>query len=462
LNDQTGATTTQVRGKAGRRSGFARFAAVGGIIAAVALVALLMFSGDGGYKVEAVFENAGQLVKGNQVQVGGRPVGTITDIELNDSSQAVVEMEVEDDIAPLHEGTTATIRATSLSGIANRYVSLDPGPNDAGEVEDGGRIGADATTAPVDLDQLFNTLDPDTRKGLQQFVQGSATYYGGRSKEASESLKYFAPALSATSRLTREIVLDEAVFERFVTDTSRLVGAVAERRGDLAALVGNANTTARAIGDENIALARALDLLPGTFRKANSTFVNLRAALDDVDVLVAESKPATKDLAPFLRALRPLVTDSRPTIHDLRELIRKRGKNNDLIELTSKMPKLANQTKTVFPRAIRAFNRADPVIEYARFYTPDLAGWFTKFAESANAYDANGHYARIQPIFSPFSLTDLPEPLGDVLSPLGPGQNRLSSWSTGNFRRCPGGAMQPPPDGSAPRAVSECDPNSTP
>jgi phospholipid/cholesterol/gamma-HCH transport system substrate-binding protein len=429
---------------------------------AVVLVALLMFTGDGGYKVEAVFDNAGQLVRGNQVAVGGRPVGKITGIELNDSSQAVVEMKIEDDLAPLHEGTTATIRATSLSGIANRYVSLDPGPNDAGEIEDGGRIGADETSAPVDLDQLFNTLDPKTRKGLQQLVQGSATYYGGRSEEASESLKYFSPALSATSRLTREIVIDEGVFERFITDTSRLVGAVAERRGDLAALVGNANTTARAIGDENVSLARALDLLPGTLRKANSTFVNLRAALDDLDVLVAESKPATKDLAPFLRALRPLVADARPTIGDLRELIRKRGRNNDLIELTRKMPRLARLTRTVFPRTIRTLDRATPVIEYARAYTPDLAGWFTKFGEGAANYDANGHYARIQPIFSPFSLSDLPPPLGDVLSPLGPGQNRLSSFSSGNFRRCPGGAMQPPPDASAPLPVSECDPTSTP
>jgi phospholipid/cholesterol/gamma-HCH transport system substrate-binding protein len=460
--EQTGATTREVEAQAGPRSGFARFAAIGGVIAGAVLIALVMFGGDGGYRVEAVFTNAGQLVKGNQVTVGGRAIGSIKNIELDDRSQAVIEMEIEDDIAPLHEGTTATIRATSLSGIANRYVELEPGPNDADEVDDGGRIGADETGAPVDLDQLFNTLDAKTRRGLQQVVQGSATYYGGRSEEASQSLKYFSPALSATSRLTREIVIDQGVFERFVTDTSKLVGAVAERRDDLAALVGNANATARAIGDENVALARTLDLLPGTLRKANTTFVNLRAALDDVDVLVAESKPATKDLAPFLRALRPLVADARPTIADLRELIRKQGANNDLIELTKKMPKLADQTSTVFPRTIRTLDRAQPVIEYARAYTPDLAGWFTKFGQGASAYDANGHYARIQPIFSPFSFTDLPPPLADVLAPLGPGENRLSSFSAGNTRRCPGGAVQPPPDGSAPVPVSDCDPNSTP
>jgi phospholipid/cholesterol/gamma-HCH transport system substrate-binding protein len=440
----------------------ARIAAFGGIVAAIVLVALLMFGGDGGYKVQAVFENAGQLVKGNQVLVGGRPVGSISSIELDEQRRAVVEFEVEDDLAPLHEGTKATIRANSLSGIANRYVSLDPGPNDAAEIEDGGEIGADDASAPVDLDQLFNTLDEDTRTGLQKLIKGQATYYGGRSEEANESLKYFAPALASTSRLTREIVVDQEVFERFITDSAKLVGAVAERRDDLASLVGNANTTARAIGDENVALARTLDLAPDTLRKANTTFVNLRAALDDVDVLVEESKPATKDLAPFFRALRPLVADARPTIGNLRELIRKPKKNNDLIELTRKMPRLANLAKTVFPRTIRTFDRAQPVIEYARAYTPDLAGWFTKFGQGASAYDANGHYARIQPIFSPFSFTDLPEPAGDLLLPLLPGQNRLSSWSIGNFRRCPGGAMQPPPDGSAPVPVEDCDPSATP
>ena len=89
-----------------------------------------MFGNGGGYTVHAVFQTAGQLVKGNEVRVGGSPVGTITDIDLDDQAQAVVTMKIEDDdLSPLHTGTTATIRATSLSGIANRYVSLQPGPN---------------------------------------------------------------------------------------------------------------------------------------------------------------------------------------------------------------------------------------------------------------------------------------------------------------------------------------------
>ena len=76
--------------------------------------------------------------------------------------------------------------------------------------------------------------------------------------------------------------------------------------------MSNANLAAQGIADENAAFSETLARLPTTLRRGNSTFVNLRATLTDLDVLVAESKPATKDLAPFLRELRPLVERRAP------------------------------------------------------------------------------------------------------------------------------------------------------
>ena len=431
-------------------------------MAAAILVGLLMLSGSDKYTVKATFQTAGQLVNGNEVQVGGKPVGKVTSIELTDNGQAEVEMEVDDEFDPLHEGTRATVRVPSLSGIAGRYVSISPGPNDASEIEDGGQIDADDTTTPVDLDQLFNTLDPKTRKGLQQIVQGGATQYDGKAQEANEAAKYFNPALSTSSRLVNELIRDDKRFESFIVDTATVVGAIAERRDDLANLVSNANATARAIGDENAALARALGLLPPTLRKANTTFVNLRAALGDLDVLVAESKPATKDLAPFFRALRPLVKDAEPTIRDLRFLIKKSGPGNDLIDLTKKQPLLAERASVAFPRSIKALQKSQPVIEYIRPYTPDFAGWITKFGQGASNYDAHGHFARIQPMFNPFSITSTPL-LGDVLTPV-QDATRLQGLETTQSFRCPGGSTQPPPDGSAPwiDESADCDPNTVP
>jgi phospholipid/cholesterol/gamma-HCH transport system substrate-binding protein len=439
----------------------ARAAAAVAVAAAIVLLAILLFTGGSSYESKAIFENAGQLVKGNQVLVSGQQVGTISDIRLTNDGQAEVVMSL-DRFTPLHDGTTAVIRATSLSGVANRYVALTLGPNSARKLPSGATIGADRTTAPVDLDQLFNTLDPKTRKALQQVIQGSATQYAGKAKQADRSLHYFNPALSTSSTLTRELVRDRVVFQQFVRDSARVVSDLADRRTQLTSLVSNTNTTAAAIGDENAALTRTLDVLPTTLRNANTTFVNLRATLDDLDVLVNASKPATRQLAPFLRVLRPLVHDARPTIHDLRLLIRKPGPGNDLTELARKSPQLASLTNTAFPRTVRALRKTQPVIEYARPYTPDLSGWFTKFGQSANVYDANGHYARIQPLFNAFQFDDIPgSPQLDFTGATG----RLAGLQVRKSQRCPGGAMQPPPDGSAPFKETPnfaCDPSTVP
>jgi phospholipid/cholesterol/gamma-HCH transport system substrate-binding protein len=440
-----------------RGSTVARILATAALIAAVALIALAMFGGGDSYRVRAVFDNAGQLVPGNEVRVGGQPVGSIADIELDDAANAVVTMEVEDDVAPLHEGTTATIRAASLSGITSRYISLKPGPNSSDRIDDGGRIGVDSTTSPVDLDVLFNTLDEKTRGGLRDFIRGTGTQYDSRGAEAGESIQYFAPFLGSTSRLMQELALDQQVLAQFLRDGADTVSAIAERRGDLTDLVSNTNSAMRAIGDESASLQRALELLPDTLRKANTTFVNLRSTLDDLDKLVDESKPNTRELAPFLRALRPLVQDARPTVADLRELIRTPGPNNDLIELTAKQPRLAELTATVFPRAIRTLDRSDPVIEYARGYTPDLVAWITKFGQAAAYYDANGHYARVMPVLSPTAFDRGNNRLVGV-----PPAEHLNGFERGTRPTCPGGATQPAPDGSSPWPFRGCDPASGP
>ena len=439
----------------------ARVVAGVAVLAAIVLLALLLFAGGDKYEVKAVFENAGQLVRGNQVTVSGQQVGTVKDIRLTDDGQAEIIMTL-DRFTPLHAGTSAVIRATSLSGIANRYVALTLGPNSAPKLASGTVIPADRTTAPVDLDQLFNTLDPKTRLGLRDIIRGSATQYDGKSRQADRSLYYFNPALSTSSRLTRELVRDRVVFKQFVGDSADLVTDLADRRSELTQLVSNANTTAAAISSENGALERSLDLLPDTLRRTNTTFVNLRATLDDLDVLVSESKPATRQLTPFLRVLRPLVHDARPTVRDLRRLIRRPGPGNDLTELARKSPRLAALTDSAFPRTVRTLRKLQPVLDYARPYTPDLTGWFTKFAESANVYDANGHYARIQPLFNAFQLGNTPG--GEVLTFTGD-SSRLAGLEFRQQDRCPGGAMQPPPDGSAPWKPTPdfaCDPGTTP
>jgi phospholipid/cholesterol/gamma-HCH transport system substrate-binding protein len=178
----------------------ARAAAAGALALAVALaVWLLLLKGDGGTQYTLLFESAGQLVKDDDVQVGGRRIGSVRAIELTDGNRAAIKISVQEPYAPLREGTQAVIRLTSLSGVANRYVALTPAPGDAKELPEGATLTSEATTDVVDLDQIFNTLDDRTRGDLADVIKGFAAQYEGKGDEAGQSAKYFNPVLS-TSR----------------------------------------------------------------------------------------------------------------------------------------------------------------------------------------------------------------------------------------------------------------------
>jgi len=388
-------------------SAIGRVAAVGAVIAAIVLVGLILFGGTGvgGYKVYAEFLNAGQLVKGNPVQVGGVPVGSVKGIKITDDGHARIELSINGDHAPLRRGTRAEIRQFSQSGLANRYVDLSLPPDSDDEIPDGGVIETDKTVTQVDLDELFNTLDPETRRSLQRFFKGSAAQWRDMADEANVGFEYLNPALSTSRRLFNELTKDTPTLQRFLVDSSEMVTALAERRDDLAGLVGNLNETTRALGSQKEALAESIGRLPPFMRRANTTFVNLRSTLDEVDPLVEASKPVAKRLGPFLSQARAFAADAEPTVRDLSLTIRRRGRANDLINLVNTFPPLneiatvtkqrtyapggarhsVGETRGAFQESVEALKGGTSEISFARPYTTDFLGWSTTSRRRAAA-----------------------------------------------------------------------------
>ncbi len=445
-----------------RRSRLPRLLTIAAVLIAVIAVAVLLFAGgDGGYRVTAYFQSSGALIKGNAVRVGGQQIGTVTDVRLSDNGQAAVQMRI-DRFAPLRFGTTATIRSPSLPGVANRFVALSLAPRSERAIPDGGTIPSYRTTSAVELDELFDTLDARTRRNLQRIVHGSARTLEGKVPQAGAALDYLAPALHNSDAVVAELIRSRTELRGLVRDTADVVGTLAERRAELTDLVTDSNAVATTVAERDTALKQTLDLLPPTLRQANSTFVDLRATLDDLSLVVDAAKPATRDLAPFLAVVRPLAHDARPVVSDLSRIVSLPGPANDATDLLRGAPQLARLTEETSPRAVRALDRLVPVVDFGRPYVPDLAGWFTKFGQAAAGYDANGHYARIQPIFNAFRFE--PTPSGGLLVPQAPSQ-RLEGLDTFQSERCPGGAVQPSPDGSTPFRPSpqfDCDPGASP
>jgi phospholipid/cholesterol/gamma-HCH transport system substrate-binding protein len=429
---------------------------------AVIVLAVVLFSGGGGHKYKLIFQNAGQLVPDNQVLIGGSPVGSVESIELTDDNLAQVNVEVDQE---LHEGTTATIRATSLSGVANHYVSISPGPNSSPALKDGAELGLSSTTTPVDIDQFFNTFPPKVRQGLANFIKGNAEIYSGQGKKANDAYKYFGTALNRTSAFARELNADQRLLSRFVVSSARLTTAVAGRGEQLSSAVGNATTAFNSIASQNQNFDATLRELPPVLRQSNTTFVNLRAALDDLEPLVETAKPATKELAPFLAELRPVFQKLVPFTHNLRLVVSRPGKGNDAADLLATLPKVQQLASSAFPHSEKAIEDFQPNLNFIRAYTPDLFNAIGKFGQVAGYYDGNGHYVRAvtagQNLFKYNAGSS-------ELEPIKKSEQVAPFENVHTHRRCPGGATQPAADGSSPWvggdsvSSSECNPGDVP
>jgi phospholipid/cholesterol/gamma-HCH transport system substrate-binding protein len=444
------------------------------VLAALVVIVLVLTAG-GGYSVQADFVSASQVVEGNAVKVAGTPVGSVGDIVLTGTGKARVTLKIDaEGYHPLRRGTRAIIRQTSLSGVANRYVDLQLGGADGATIPDGGMLPTENTSAAVDLDQIFDTFDPEARKGVQKSVAFLRDFQAGNEEEANAALRYFNPALSSSARLFAELNRNTPDFERFIAQTARLVTDVSAQDDVLADLTRNLASTTSALTSNGESLGDSVGLLPDVMRKANTTFVNLRSALDDLDPLVDDAKPVVRDrLIPLMNELRPFARDARPAVRELSQTVRRPGRDNDLVELLRRQPaldRIANATAQrngaarpgAFPTTIKAFEGVTKQIAFLRPYAPDLIGWFDDFA-TTGAYDALGNFSRAGLALNGFTL-------GPLLNALPiPAELRTLILSAGTKpgrnNRCPGSIERRAPDGSNPYKPSpdfNCDASQVP
>src|SRR5207248_2032539 len=107
------------RSVAGAAGVISRVAALGALVAAIVVVALILLDNGSSYTLRADFADAGGLVSGNLVLMGPATVGTVDSIDLTSNGQAEVTMSLDSDASPVPQGTVARIYENSLSGSAN-------------------------------------------------------------------------------------------------------------------------------------------------------------------------------------------------------------------------------------------------------------------------------------------------------------------------------------------------------
>ena len=343
------------------------------------------------------------------------PIGSVKGIDITDDGQAVIEFSVDDDYAPLPDGTHATIRQSSQSGIANRYIDLTFPPRVASR-ERPARSTTAATSAPTTRRPRSTSTSSSTRSTRRRARRSRGSSRAGapvrgQGKEANAGFQYLNPALShlepPLQRADPRHARPRALPRRLVAARHRARREA--RRPLLPRLAAQHDDDGARRARRPRSPTRSASC-PPFMRQANTTFVNLRAALDDVDPLVDASKPVVRRARPVpreLRAARRRRASRRCATCAI--TIDRDGKDNDLIDLLELVPRRsptspsspasarrrrAARRSTWARRAARSPNRPRrsrtrrPIIAFGRPYTPDLFGWFDDFSTTGAGFDA--------------------------------------------------------------------------
>ena len=205
----------------------------------------------GGYRVNAVFKTASDLVPGDDVTMAGLRVGKVESLEPT-ANNTRVTMLLHQNYTPLYADARAVIRQKNLLG--ETYIELNRGTAGSQAIADGGTIDENHTLTPVEIDQVLNALDPQVRDQLDIVINslGQATAGRGADMNASASdlssiavdLQALAHTLASNSDHLDALIADltkvmetlaawHADFRAMITDWDNVMAALASREQNL-------------------------------------------------------------------------------------------------------------------------------------------------------------------------------------------------------------------------------------
>jgi virulence factor Mce-like protein len=356
------------------------------------------------YELKTRVPNAANLVKGNDVRIGGTRVGAVTDITAVTDQQtgavsALLTLKLETTVKPLPVDSTVLIRPRSALGL--KYVEITKGTSRRG-FQDGATVPLrNATPEPVEIDQVIGTFDDKTRAASQSNLTEFGNGFAGRGRDLNLAIEELNPLLTNLVPVMQNLSDPRTRLGRFVTALGRTATIVAPAAETQAELFGNLDTTFRAFA--NVARPFLQDSISGgppALDEAIKDFPQLRPFLANSEGLFRELRPgvralstAAPDLADALEIGTPTLKRSvafnnrlKPTFEALQ-----RFAEDPLVSLGVRDLK---STATILSPTIAHLTPVQTVCNYATL-------WFRNVSSLLSVGDANGTSQRFIIIATP-------------------------------------------------------------
>lgn len=295
------------------------------VVAAGLLLLLITRGGDHHLRLRVQLPQATGLREGTVVRAdGGAEVGKIDRLSLDRNDNVLADLDLDPD--KVRVGTGASVRLTTQNLLGESTVTLNTGdvrrPVGNGFVIPASRVGTN-----VQLDQVVDVLDGDTRARLAVLVNEAGLALTGRGLDLNDLLRRLPPSLDTSTALLSALSRDTRAIGQTVTQSDRFVHDMTKQRHALNALVRSTGQTMTTIAGRQANLRATLTRAPTTLRTLQQFLGDLESTTRPLgpaaDALTRAAPPLRSTLAsidPFRKVIDPVLDEARtvsPALSDL-------------------------------------------------------------------------------------------------------------------------------------------------
>jgi phospholipid/cholesterol/gamma-HCH transport system substrate-binding protein len=284
------------------------------VLVLVVAAAVTMLRGDDTRTLVAHFPRTVSIYEGSDVRVLGVPIGQVDSVT-PDGTDVAVTMSYDASVK-IPADAKAVIVAPSVVG--DRFIQLTPAYQGGDTLADGADLGTDRTAVPLELDQIYSSLDDLTvalgptganRKGaLTDLLEVTAKNFGGQGAKFHQTIEDFG-RLSQTLDDNKEQLFGSArALEGFIGTLARNDGVVrrfnaslgnvsSELAGERQELSASLHNLAIALGEVSSFVKDNRDVLGRNIKGLNQVSQVLVKRRDELDKILDTAPLALNNLA---------------------------------------------------------------------------------------------------------------------------------------------------------------------
>jgi ABC-type transporter Mla subunit MlaD len=330
-------------------------------------------------QVTVPFTEASQLAEQSDVRISGVDVGKVENIELGPNGhESVALLNIDDKYAPLPQGTRAMLRTKTLLG--ETYVELTPGSNEEPALADGGELPAAQVAESVQLDEIFQAFDPETRRAFQAWMQEAAVAIEGQGKNLSYAIGNFEPTFKEYEGLFRVLNSQKLAVSKLFSNGAKTFEALRGREGELASLIRSSNELFKTTASRNEDIEALFRAFPTFLDESRLTVDRLQGFATNADPLSKQLVPVAEQLSPTLIKFGELAPEAKKLFEALPAVER---------EAPTGFPALRKLFRDQFPPLLRAVDpfvrNFNPIVTGLGLYKKEVTAFFANLAVTTNS-----------------------------------------------------------------------------